>query len=292
MYNVKVRYFDSDNVQIRFYEKPIALADLKFLDSTGEIFERVRDDGRRLEWNPFTEEWELMQEYDEEKAAHSLRSSGNRSKSCVYDIARANRWDWFVTFTFNGELVERYNYDACVKKLTVWLNNVRKRKATGLKYIVVPEPHKDGAWHFHGLFADCSGLTFSDSGITDKNGRRVYNIADYKLGWCTATRVSSSQKAANYICKYVTKDLASKTAGKKRYWASRNCDKPVEETFSIPGNYMDKLRELGVDADFIKRVASPTGNVITYIEMNNCPDDFREICAKHDVFIGEECYSD
>ena len=64
MYNVKVRYFDSDNVQIRFYEKPIAPADLKFSESTGEIFERVRVDGRRREWNPFTEEWELMQEFD------------------------------------------------------------------------------------------------------------------------------------------------------------------------------------------------------------------------------------
>lgn len=283
MYNVKVRYFEGGNVQIRIYGRPVAPSDIKFSEVTGEIFERVREDGRKLEWNPFTEEWELMEEYDEEKAAHSLRSSGNRSKACVYDIARSNKWDWFVTFTFDGQKVERYDYDACVKALSKWLNNGRYRKAPEMKYIVVPEQHKDGAWHFHGLLADCDGLTFRDSGIIDESGRRVYNLLDYKLGFSTATRVQASQKAANYICKYVTKDLTAKTAGKKRYWASRNCDRPQEDTFLMSENYMVKLQRLGVDADYIKRVVTPTGNTVIYVEVNDCPEGFRELCERYKI---------
>lgn len=292
MYNVKVRYFDSDNVQIRFYQRPIDPTYIDFSECTGEIFERVRYDGKEEIYNPFTEEWEQLPEMDEEKAALYLRRSGNRSKACVYDIARSNCWDWFLTFTFNFAKVDRYNYDTCVKALSKWLNNIRVRKAPDLKYIVVPEQHKDGAWHFHGLFADCSGLTFKDSGVLDQSGRPVYNLTDYKLGFSTATKVTSSQRAATYICKYITKDLAGKTAGKKRYWASRNCARPAEETYNIMGSYMDKLRDLGVDADYIKRVSTPTGNVVTYVEMNHCPADFREICAKHDLFLGEDCGAD
>lgn len=290
MYNVKVRYFASDNVQLRFYKYPIVPIDIDFSKSTGEIFERVRDDGRHEEWNPFTEEWEMMKEFDEDSVLRSLRSSGNRSKACVYDIARSNCWEWFLTFTFSSKKVDRYNYDVCVRLLSKWLNNLR-RKAPDLKYIVVPEQHKDCAWHFHGLFAGCSGLTFSDSGITDSSGRKVYNLSDYKLGFSTATVVTSSQRAATYISKYVTKDLASKTAGKKRYWASRNCSRPQEETYSIPGAFLDKLRNLEIDADYMKRVSTPTGNVVTYVEMNCCPKGFKGICEKYDIFLSDDYLS-
>ena len=283
MYNVKVRYFEGGNVQIRIYGRPVAPSDIKFSESTGEIFERVRDDGRREEWNPFTEEWELMQVYDEEKAVHSLQSSGNRSKACVYDIARSNRWDWFLTFTFSPEKVERENYSDCQRKLTTWLNNIRKRVSPNMKYLVVPEEHRKGGWHFHGLFADCPELTFQDSGHRDSSGRQIYNLLDYKLGFTTATRVSDSGKAAGYLTKYITKSLTFQTAGKKRYWASRNCERPQEDTFLMSENYMVKLQRLGVDADYIKRVVTPTGNTVIYVEVNDCREGFRELCERYKI---------
>lgn len=291
MYNVKVRYFSNGDMQIRFYREPILPVDLEFNYATGELYERKRSDGKIEEWNPFTEEWEIMTVIDEDKAKESLRISGNRSKACVYDIARSNRWDWFLTFTFSPDKVDRESYSACSGKLKQWLDYMR-RKNPGMKYLVVPEEHKKGGWHFHGLFADCPELTFQESGHRDSSGRQIYNLLDYNLGFTTATRVSDSRKAAGYLTKYITKSLTSQTAGKKRYWASRNCARPAEETYCIPGNYMVKMQELGIDADYIKRVGTPTGNVVTYIEVNKSPEDFSELCARHDVFLGKEHISE
>ena len=47
------------------------------------------------------------------------------------------------------------------------------------------------AWHFHGLLANCDNLTFNDSGHIDKRGRIIYNLTNYKLGFSTATKVTT-----------------------------------------------------------------------------------------------------
>ena len=70
----------------------------------------------------------------------------------VYNYSLANDWDWFVTLTFDPQKVDRYNYSDCAKKLKNFID-VTRRKCPGLKYLFVPELHKDGAFHFHGLIA-------------------------------------------------------------------------------------------------------------------------------------------
>ena len=51
-----------------------------------------------------------------------------------------------------------------MKKAHKWINNCKNRKARELLYLLVPEQHKDGAWHIHGLLCNTTGLTFTDSG--------------------------------------------------------------------------------------------------------------------------------
>ena len=285
MYNVKVKRFASDSVQIRFYSKPIIDPEIKFSEVTGEIYERKRSDGRIEVWNPFTEEWERVKDIsDSKKREHSFLSSRNRSKAVIYDIARANTWEWFLTFTFSSEFSNRFDYHECSKKLTAWLNNVRKRGNPDMKYLVVPEQHKDGAWHFHGLFADVPAFQFVDSGVRDASGRIIYNVGRYKWGFTTATKVSDTGKACGYLVKYVTKELIEQTAGKKRYWASRNCSRPEEFTFCIAGSLLEKLEGLGIDADYIKKVFTPTGNQITYVELNHVEEPLIDLCDKSMFF--------
>ena len=159
------------------------------------------------------------------KQNRSLIISQKRTINKVYDISRCNSWEWFITLTFNQKKLDRYNYDIVSKKLKSWLDRVR-RTSKDLKYIIVPELHKDGAYHFHGLFSNCE-FEFVDSGIKDRNGNKVYNIPSYKLGFTTATKVKNTNAANKYIAKYLNKDLFKATSGKKRYWASRNVNLPV-----------------------------------------------------------------
>lgn len=183
----------------------------------------------------------------------SEQVSVNRSIQTIYKYAQANSWEYFVTLTFARDAgVDVYNYSDCVKKLTKWLNNQR-RKCPDLKYLFVPEMHKDGAFHFHGLIANCDGLTFSDSGrvaIGNKAYKRIkenqhfltiYNMDNWKYGWSTATAVVSSCKSASYICKYITKDLVQGIGKRRRFYPSNNLDLPEESEHLFD---MDSLEEL------------------------------------------------
>lgn len=183
----------------------------------------------------------------------SEQVSVNRSIQTIYKYAQANSWEYFVTLTFARDAgVDVYNYSDCVKKLTKWLNNQR-RKCPDLKYLFVPEMHKDGAFHFHGLIANCDGLTFLDSGrvaIGNKAYKRtkenqhfptIYNMDNWKYGWSTATAVVSSCKSASYICKYITKDLVQGIGKRRRFYPSNNLDLPEESEHLFD---MDSLEEL------------------------------------------------
>lgn len=174
----------------------------------------------------------------------------------IYDVTRSNEWEWFVTITFNPELVDSKDYELVTKKLSQWLKNLRKRQCPNMKYIFVPELHKSGRYHFHGLISDCEGMQFEHSGHYDKGGNIIYNIGKYKLGFTTATQVRNSEASEKYIAKYVTKELTSMVKGKRRYWKSKNCSVPIVEHYinEFNENYThnDLHHELVNRTDFVR----------------------------------------
>ena len=104
-----------------------------------------------------------------------------RARAQVRELALANDLGLFVTLTLDGSVIDRYDMAAITKKLNVWLDNQVRRR--GLAYVLVPERHKDGAIHFHGLFNDA--LEVVDSGHTDKEGHTIYNLPRWPLGFTT-----------------------------------------------------------------------------------------------------------
>lgn len=164
MYNVRVKKF-LDTMQIRVYSE--------FVFSSEE--EKISK--RKKEYNPFTEKLEILRTMEELEynAERSEKVSRNRTINSIYDIARSNEWEWFFTLTFNPDKVDSFDYAACSKKLSDWLHNMKK-KAPEMKYIVVPEQHKSGRWHFHGLFTNVDSMNFVDSGLVDKKGKIIYNV--------------------------------------------------------------------------------------------------------------------
>lgn len=136
-----------------------------------------------------------------------------RAKTMVRDYALSNDdLVWFVTFTLDRAKIDRYDMGVITSALNAWLSNRVERK--GLKYILVPERHKDGAVHFHGLLNNALPATFS--GVKQK-GRKVYNLPDWTYGFSTAIRVyGTREKAIQYTVKYISK-TTEKVGGRYYY---------------------------------------------------------------------------
>lgn len=179
--------------------------------------------------NPFTcEESTLRDNYErtERDIEHSNYVSTSRTRKKVAQLVRSvTDFKYFLTFTFSPEVVDRYSYSSCSKEMSHYLKRLMEHYPD-LKYVIVPEQHKDGAWHFHGLFSD---IPVSFSGHYSKKGDKIYNVSDYNSGWTTATIIKEYKKSLSYILKYIRKDLSkSVEKGKKRYWYSTSTIKPIE----------------------------------------------------------------
>lgn len=142
-----------------------------------------------------------------------LRSM-RRARANLRRLALANGFDYFVTLTLNGAKIDRYDGAAVVKKLNQWADNMVRRH--GLRYILVPELHKDGAFHFHG-FMSGRGLKVVDSGVK-WDDRPVYNLPQWRLGFSTAQQLYGDYHAAvGYCCKYIGKQEYQRPLGRWYY---------------------------------------------------------------------------
>lgn len=138
----------------------------------------------------------------EREKEENARRGRSRARNRIFDLCQCNAFDLFVTLTVAPEKCNRYDYAAILRTLNRWLDNRVRRK--GLRYVVVPELHKDGAVHFHGLLNDV--LPLVDSGHKDRQGHVVYNLPDWPLGFTTAIRLYGERGAVSrYVTKYISK---------------------------------------------------------------------------------------
>lgn len=205
------------------------------------IFARYHIEARegakpRSDWSADREIWET----EEATAAagdrwaaqerDSLKRAASRARKKLFDLVMCNDFDLFVTLTLDPREVDRYDYSAVVKRLNAWLDNKVRRQ--GLRYVLVPELHKDGAIHFHG-FINSAAVRLVDSGRKSK-GMTVYNLPDWRLGFTTAMYLyGDKQNAAKYITKYIVKQLeGGGKIGGRYYFHGGHLDKPREVLFN------------------------------------------------------------
>ena len=158
---------------------------------------------------------------DEEKEYEKLKNLF-RIKTKIKDYVLSNDFDYFWTLTFKAD---RYDYDLAFKKMGKWLEKMRKKYGK-FDYIMIPELHKDGAIHFHGVTGRLNALIV-DSGVKHK-GSEVYNCLEWEYGFTTLTKIRDKEQTASYVTKYVTKEMQNSIVekGKKKYWCSRGLRKP------------------------------------------------------------------
>lgn len=256
-YNVKVlEYKDSTHIEI--FTRPI-------LEDSENKQNKVTT---VIECDPISKIRIIEDLQEDIRNKHSLKVSMNRSKNNLMNIARSNKWDYFITITFDRTKVEASDYREVTKKIRTWLNNMHCRGSKELKYVIVPEFHKDGIhYHFHGLISNCNGLDLVDSGHVDCFGEIIYNIANWKYGFTTAVKVRDNGKVTNYIGKYISKEMMNKLKNKRRYFASMNCEITPEQHYNL--SEKEILERFGVDYDYLKtRTIPEAGQRIKYIEIN------------------------
>lgn len=160
-----------------------------------------------------------------------LAASISRTKSRILELALCNEFTFFCTFTQDEKKVgSRFDLGAFRKDLAQFVRNQNRGREKKIQYLLIPEQHKNGAWHMHGLFMGLEiGSDLVEFSLSDRiperikksirNGEKVYNWVKYarKFGFFTATEVKNQGAVSSYITKYVTKDVARQGLTENRH---------------------------------------------------------------------------
>lgn len=210
----------------------------------------------------------MIAQIEKEPVHHDTRLSQSlsRSRAAVRDYILANDWDYFVTLTLRKEVVNRYSLSDVLSLVRPFLHELGRNK--GFRYCLVPERHKDGAWHFHGVM---SGIDVCDLPPWAPKDARDVGYMDWplwanKFGFTTVDRIKDKIAVGFYVSKYITKDLcrASLDAHQHTYFHSRGLSKPVVVGWSA------------IRCDFFERLLTSQYN---YCSVGYFKSEYEIVCA-------------
>lgn len=203
---------------------------------------------------------------------HSAYVSINRSKNKIFYYSRSNDWEngYFCTLTINPEKYDSFDYSVVSDLIRKFTKNLREydSKAYGL---FVPELHKSGRFHLHGLIAgiDLEKEGFIvDSGHTIK-GEKIFNfVKAWKYGFSNVTKVKNSEAVEKYITKYTSKELLNNTLFQHRYFTFGLSEASIEK-HNADRNLFNDLMSFAPD---LVSFCNTDGlyNRVTYIELKAC----------------------
>lgn len=200
-----------DGVQILMASKPIFGSMTNAKTQNRPTYAEMQEDA--VEWSS--------------TASSERRLSQNRAaaRRRIYGIMRMNpHLNHFTTLTLDkSRVISRYDPATVTRTLNQWLSNAVRRH--GLEYLVIPELHKDGAIHFHGMLSQ-STLTLKDSGLTN-HARPLYNLPGWSYGFSTVSVIPPDEMLATiaYVAKYISKQPA-RVLG-RWYYSSAGLARPI-----------------------------------------------------------------
>lgn len=173
--------------------------------------------------------FEIESKYKSEK--NNIESEGKldksiiRARSKVFEYALCNDFDYFVTLTLDKNKVDRYNLDDFIKRLGQFIRDYRKKYGVNIQYLLIPERHKNNAWHMHGLI---KGIPKEHLSI-NKNGFKDWEAYAKKFGYISIDEIKNKEAVSKYITKYISKSFDGgggvTEKNKKMYYCSRGLKK-------------------------------------------------------------------
>ena len=171
--------------------------------------------------------WELEEQdecnrlMDIELFKGRFQNNISRAKSRVRELALCNDWEWFFTLTVAPDKGIRYSLPDVQRKVSDTVANFNKRYSCSMKYLFVPEQHKDCAWHVHGLLF---GVPLKAVETSPAN-RHYFHLPYFlnAIGFNSVDRIKDHNRCASYITKYISKDMTGQQLekGRRLFWASR-----------------------------------------------------------------------
>lgn len=132
-----------------------------------------------------------------------------------------NDWQWFGTFTLDKKKYNRYDLEKFRKDFSQFIRNYNKKNNTDIKYLLIPETHRDGAWHMHGFLIGLPKEHLRLFQLNEKlpmyirdkllSGVCVYDWISYrnKFGYTDIEPIRNHEACAKYVTKYISKSLAT-----------------------------------------------------------------------------------
>ena len=132
-------------------------------------------------------------------------SSVSRLRSRIQELAFSNPWNCFVTFTLDPNKRDRYDMDE-FEALTRHLKYIRHTRCPQLRFMLILESHKDGAFHGH-AFMYLPADFIADEFTVNSNGFLEWTDISSRFGYMSIKPFDGSPAAVFYVMKYVTKDI-------------------------------------------------------------------------------------
>lgn len=159
-----------------------------------------------------------------------------RARGKILEYGYCNSWEYFCTLTLDGAKNDRYDLKTYVKDLGIWINSYNRKYGCKLKYLLIPEQHKDGAYHMHGLLSGVSAQSLV---------RNEYNYLDIpfyrkRFGYISLSRLKSKDNAVSYITKYISKGMSQTEieSGYHLFYASRGLAvKEIISEYFVPDDF-------------------------------------------------------
>ena len=164
-------------------------------------------------------------------------NSVSRSKARIFELAMCNEFTHFCTFTQDEKLRDRFNLAEFRKDFAMFVRNLNRSRdeSDKIKYLLIPEQHKDGAWHMHGLLMGLGEKDLRLFTLKEKlperirkqlaKGVEVYDWTRYRrsFGYFTCTKINNTTACAKYTTKYISKDLQKsvRESGEHLFFASQ-----------------------------------------------------------------------
>ncbi|PKM73902.1 MAG: hypothetical protein CVU91_02315 [Firmicutes bacterium HGW-Firmicutes-16] len=231
----------------------------------------------------------ISHDKDEIKENESkMENAFSRARSMIKQYGLCNDWDYFVTLTLDPKKYNRYELGKFKTDLIRFACDIRKKykklNSRRLSFVFVPENHKDGAWHMHGLLyglPECAVSEFIKGVHPDylvDNG--FLNWKDYadKFGFVSLGIIRDKVGTVLYTTKYINKDIKalSDMKGEHLYMASRPL-KTAEKVADVYGNYAELDSRLTEHYRFCS-----TG--LVFNENWVFPQQFNEDCEETPLF--------
>ncbi|MEG1971596.1 MAG: hypothetical protein RR315_00450 [Oscillospiraceae bacterium] len=164
-----------------------------------------------------------------------------RSRTRIFELAICNPWEYFGTMTVNGNGYDRFDLNTFYSDFAKFINNVNFTYGLNIKYLLVPEMHKDGAWHMHGMYMNLPIYLMRLFTLKEYlpiklrnrivQGYEVFEWVSYskKFGYNWFERIRNPEACCKYFTKYITKDIAKcvQACNANIYYCSQGLKRPT-----------------------------------------------------------------